>query len=284
MAIPLIGAHVSAEGGLVNAFDRAETIGATVMQIFGASPRMYRANPVKDEAVTAFQDRWQKSSVEAVYLHAAYVVNLATPEPESLEKSVKNLAAHLSIADQIGASGLIFHVGSGKEMPKAEALAQAIAAMKEVLRRSSGSARLMIENSAGGGQKIGSTIDEIAAMISGVDSPRMAACFDTAHAFEAGVIEHYTPETVAALCDEWQEKIGLDRLLAMHVNDSKTPFDSHHDRHENIGEGFIGLSGFQALAAETRLHHVAWMLEVPGFDDNGPDKQNIDILRGCFKK
>lgn len=280
--IPLIGGHVSAGGGLYPAIERAEAIGATAIQIFGASPRTWKVYAPKPENIEKFKTALANSAVKSVFLHGAYVVNLASPDPESVQKSIQNLADHLAIAELIGAKGLIFHVGSGKEMPKAEAIQQAITAMREVLKLSPGTAQLIIENAAGGGQKIGSAIAEIAEMIQGVNSKRMAACFDTAHAFEAGLIESYTSESVASLCDEWELQIGLDRLVALHVNDSKTPFNSRNDRHENIGEGYIGLDGFKALAGEARLRDKSWLLEVPGFDDDGPDKRNVDILRALF--
>ncbi len=140
----------------------------------------------------------------------------------------------------------------------------------------------MIENAAGGGQKIGANARDIGAILRAVKSKQLKVCFDTAHAFEAGLVDEYTPAKTKKLFDEWAREVGIKNIIALHVNDSKTAFNSHHDRHENIGEGYIGISGFRNLAKEKRLRDKAWLLEVPGFMGAGPDKKNIEILRGCF--
>ena len=118
-------------------------------------------------------------------------------------------------------------------------------------------------------------------MLKAVASERIRVCLDTAHAFEAGLLR-YAPDEIKKICDEFDDLIGLDNLVVLHINDSKSVFDSHHDRHENIGEGHIGIEGFRSLAREQRLHNKAWILEVPGFNNEGPDKKNVDILRSCF--
>ncbi len=277
-----IGGHVSAAGGLKNAIENAERIGATCIQIFGASPRQWAAKVPDTKNVDSYREALQKSNVKAVYLHGAYVVNLASPEKTTREKSITNLSTHLAIVEAIGADGLIFHVGSGKEMPKKDAMKEAVACMKQVLKNVPGKARLVIENAAGGGQKLGASPKDIGDMMRAVGSARVKVCVDTAHAFEAGLIDEYTPEKTKQFLKQWDDAVGLENIVALHVNDSKSPYDSHYDRHENIGKGFIGLKGFQVLAKQKALHDKAWLLEVPGFDNMGPDKKNIEILKGCF--
>lgn len=196
---------------------------------------------------------------------------------------MKNLAAHLKIAEMLGASGLIFHIGSSAGMDKAKSIEQVISAMKEVLKEAPGKSFLVMENAAGGGEKIGKNADELAHIAGKVGSPRVKVCLDTAHAFESGLIKEFSAAEIKRLVDEWNKKIGLTNVVAIHANDSKTPWNSHNDRHENIGKGYIGLPGFKELAKEKRLWDKAWFLEVPGFDDNGPDKKNVDILKSCFK-
>ena len=300
--LPFIGGHVSAAGGFHKAVENAERIGATAMQFFGASPRQWFAKIPDQAAVDVYQTALKKSQVKAVYLHAAYLPNLATGMHESYEKSVKSLSEHLEIVTKIGANGLIFHMGSfatqqlvqqmiprgvvpggGGEMTHDEAIEQTAKGMKEVLKNVPGDAFLVMENSAGGGGKLGSIVTDLGAIKRLVNDPRVKVCLDTAHAFESGVFaEKMTPENVQKVLDEWDREIQLKDLVALHVNDSKTKHNSHSDRHENLGHGYIGIDGFRALAADKRLHHAAWMLEVPGFDENGPDKENVDILRGCF--
>lgn len=280
--IPFIGAHVKATGGPAEAVKNALALGAEAFQMYGASPRMWRAGMPSEKNVREFRAALEKSGITEVYLHAAYLVNLASPSEDIYEKSITNLSAHLRIAEALGARGLIFHVGSGKGSDLEKALRREMKAMKQVLKDAPGDAWLVMENSAGGGAKIGSGIEEIGYLFEKVGSPRVKLCFDTAHAFEAGLIESYTPENIKNLFDAWDESIGLDTIVALHVNDSKTAYDSHHDRHENIGEGFIGLDGFRALAGEKRLRNKTWLLEVPG-EGEGPDKKNVDLLRSLFK-
>jgi deoxyribonuclease-4 len=219
--------------------------------------------------------------LKALYLHAAYLVNLASPDEMIRIKSIKSLTDHFRIANMLRAQGLIFHIGSGREAPRDEAIRNVIQGMQAVLHEVSGETLLLMENSAGGGGKIGSTIADLTLLLKGVDSKRVGICFDTAHAFEAGVFS-YEPQAVKLFFDEWQKQLGLESLRVMHLNDSKTVFNSHHDRHENIGKGHIGLPGFKVLARETRIRHLPWILEVPGFQGEGPDKENIDIVKSLF--
>ncbi len=194
------------------------------------------------------------------------------------------MAAHLAIAQALGAEGLIFHPGSGGEQLPEDAIAKTIEGMRQVLEAVPGETMLIMENTAGGGKKIGGTVEELGVLLKGAGSERVKVCIDTAHAFEAGLIEEYTPANTKALFDDFDKHVGLENVVAFHANDSKTAFNSHHDRHENLGEGFIGLNAFKVLAKEKRLFHAAWMLEVPGFEGMGPDKQNLDLLKSCFKQ
>jgi deoxyribonuclease-4 len=245
---PLIGAHVSAAGGLWKAFQNAEAIGAEAIQIFGASPRGWAWKLPDVETIKKFKEAYTKSGVKAVYLHGAYLVNLASPNPEMVKKSIENLAGHLAITEAIGANGLIFHVGSGNgEMPKDKAMAQAVKAIQQVLKQVPGKAELVIENAAGGGDKLGANPEDIGSMLRAIGSGRMKVCIDTAHSFEAGSIEKYEPKQLKEFLDRWDKEVGIKNVVALHANDSKTAFNSRHDRHENIGEGFIGLQGFKNL-------------------------------------
>ncbi len=277
-----LGAHVSVAGGLVNGIINGEALGCETIQIFGSSPRQWTVNQPTPESIKSFKEAWKKSQIKTVYLHAPYLINLASPEESSRVKSIQCLADHFKIAHDIGAQGIIFHIGSGKEMPKDEALTEVVKCMKEVLKKVPGTTQLIIENTAGGGQKVGATFEEIGEIIKRVGSERVKVCLDTQHTFAAGLIDDYSPEKLKQLVGNFDKYIGLDNLVAFHANDSKTIFDSHHDRHENIGEGHIGLKGFNALASEKKLDGRSWILEVPGFDDEGPDLKNMALLKKCF--
>jgi len=254
---------VSAAGGHYKVAEKALELGANTIQMFGASPRQWKANAPSAENIQRYKEAISKSGVQSVYLHAAYLVNLAG-SLDLYKKSVDNLASHLEIACALGADGLIFHIGASRE-DKEGMRARIVMGMKEVLQKVKGSAKLIMENASGGGGKIGSTLEELVDLYKKVDSKRVGMCLDTAHAF-----------------DEWDRQIGMENLVALHVNDSKTKFGSGSDRHENLGEGEIGLEGFRNLAKEQRLGHASWILEVPGFDGMGPDKRNLDILKGLF--
>lgn len=280
--LPLIGGHVSAAGGLYKAIENATRIGAECIQIFGASPRQWYAKMPTHDEVVRYKDALKTSKVKAVFLHAAYLVNCASPEADSWNKSVKSLSEHLAIAEMIGAQGLIFHIGTAKNQSHDEVIKKVVGAMKEVLENVPGHTQLIMENAAGSGQKIGTTAQEMGDIFHALKSSRVKVCIDTAHAFESGTIEDYTPGNIKKFLDEWDRCLDLENIVALHANDSKTATHSHHDRHENIGEGYIGLKGFKSLAVEKRLHDKSWILEVPGFDDEGPDKKNVEILRGCF--
>ncbi len=285
---PLLGAHVSAarstssgRAGLVNAIDNGERIGAECIQIFGASPRSYAANLPSPEDVASLKERLKVSSIKSVYQHGAYLANLGSSDSLALRKSIANVTAHLQIANLIGSAGLIFHVGSPSGGDRQEALDRAAGAMKEILKNVQGGAFLVMENS-GSVKKIGGSIADLEYLFKKVGDSRVKVCVDTAHSFEAGLIESYTPANIKKFFDEWDAAVGLENIPALHINDSKTECDSQNDKHENLGEGFIGLAGFRALAREKRLNYTSWFLEVPGFDSEGPDKRNVDILKGCF--
>lgn len=255
-------------------------MGAEVIQIFGSSPRQWRVKLPSIEDVSLFKEARKKSGIKAVYLHAPYLNNLGSTDAHMVQKTVANLVAQLTICELIGGNGVVFHTGSGKDAKKkGEALKQAAQVMKEVLKKAPGVSQLIIENTAGGGARIGVTPEEIGTLLHTVKNPRVKVCYDTAHGFEAGLIKEHTPQAVRQLFNDFERAVGKGNLVAVHANDSKTEYGSHHDRHENIGKGYIGEEAFGVLGAEPLLAETHWMLEVPGFDGNGPDKQNLDILK-----
>jgi deoxyribonuclease-4 len=280
----VLGAHVSVAGGLYKGIENGTAIGAECIQIFGASPRQWGAGLPSVEAVKQFKDAWKASAIQSVFLHAPYLNNLASPDSLTIAKTIKNMTAHMTIANMIGATGVVFHAGSGKAdgaAAREASIKKAVVTMKEILKNSPGETKLIIENVAGGGAKIPATPKEIGQMLDLVNDKRVAVCYDTAHGFEAGLINEHTPDAVKKLIDEFDKEVGCEHIVALHANDSKTAFDSHHDRHENIGQGFIGQKAFEYFAADERLAHTHWFLEVPGYDGLGPDKKNMDMLKSC---
>jgi len=281
MQKPKIGGHVSTAGGLWRALENAEAIGAETIQIFGSSPQTWAARMPDAETVRHFHAEQKRTGVGPVFLHAAYLVNAASPDPLVFENSKRSLIGHLCIAHAIGAQGLIFHPGSTKGESKQEALEREANAMRDILKSVPGKTQLVMENTAGGGNKLGD-FDDLAFLFHAARSSRVKVCFDTAHAFEAGLVSAYSPGEVRALAAKMDAAFGIENLIAIHANDSKTLQGSHHDQHDNIGEGHIGMDGFRALAREKKLWKAAWLLEVPGFSGAGTDAKNIERLKSCF--
>lgn len=261
---PKIGAHVSVAGGLWNAVSNASSIGAECFQIFGSNPRGWHTKFPDKETLGRFKNDLNRAGLGPVYLHASYLPNLANDDKEARKKSIRNLAEHLKISEMIKGRGLIFHLGSGVGS-RLERVAEGI---KEVLKKVPGKSFLIMENSSGGGNKVGSTAEEVKKIYDLVKDNRVKICIDTAHAFEAG--------------EELESFLKLPGVIVIHANDSKTAFGSKNDRHENIGDGLIGMEEFRKLAKDERLLKMDWLLEVPGYSKTGPDKKAVDILKSCF--
>jgi len=280
--MPFIGAHVSTAGGVANGLIRGTELGVEAIQIFGSSPRQWGVSLPTEKTLAEWEKASKETTVKTVFLHAPYLANIGHPDPEMREKSIQALAGHLRIADMLHSDGLIFHIGSGKGEEREPALKRVVDGMREVLSRVPGKTRLIIENSAGEGDKIGSTLEEIADIIKRIGDVRVRVCIDTAHAFASGMISEYTKKNLDQFAKHIEATIGKEALVALHVNDSKVPTGAKVDRHENIGEGHIGIDGFRALAKEKIVGSIAWLLEVPGFDGRGPDKKNVELLRSCL--
>ncbi len=275
-----IGAHVSTSGGPAAGIDRAMEIGAEAIQIFASSPRAWRFKTLSEDQVLAFHERVEATGVKPTFIHGSYLVNVGG-DPAMLEKSVNSLVANLEAAGQIGAAGVIFHGGSHKGKGFDAVLEQATIALTEVLANCPPDVWLVIENSAGMGSHIGSSFAEIGRLVRELDNPNVKVCLDTQHTYAAGY-DITDPDGIAAAMEEFDAEIGLSKLVAVHANDSKMELGSGVDRHENIGDGHIGESGFETIMAHPAFRDVPFLLEVPGSDPEakGPDKPNVDALKG----
>ena len=272
-----LGAHVSASGGVSKSIDRALDIGAEAIQIFASSPRAWKFNHPKPEEVERFRKKSEESGIGPCYIHGSYLVNIGGSE-DQLQKSIDCLVNNMSAAGEIGAEGVIFHGGSHKGKGFDAVLNQAANCLTQVLEKSPDNVWLCLENSAGMGSHIGSSFREIGRILRVVDHPNLKVCLDTEHCFAAGY-NLAVPEELDKVIAEFDSEIGLDKLVAVHANDAKVELGSGVDRHENIGEGYIGISGFESILSNTAFKNVPFFLEVPGFDGNGPDKENLDRLK-----
>ena len=274
----LIGAHVKTTGGVDKAVDRAIDIGAECMQIFAASPRMWRVTPIKDKPLENYHAKMAESGLGPTIVHAKYLTALGSPNPELVEKSRKSLAEELTQTERLGALGLVFHPASHRGAGLDAVFQQFVEGVNIVLDAAPGDALLMLETSAGSGDHIGSKFEELGRLIKAIDNPRVATCFDTQHVWASGydiVAKDGLDETM----EEFDREIGLDLLRCVHANDSMRERGSSVDRHDNIGEGLIGRDGFMNILAHPAFADVPFYLEVPGFEKDGPDKPNVDALK-----
>ena len=273
-----IGAHVSASGGVDRAVTRAEEIGAEAIQLFSGAPQAWRRKEYKPAEVEAYVSRVRQTSIFPTFLHSVYLVNLATDNPENLVKSREALIHDMEVCHLLGARGVIFHVGSHRGRGFDEMFGQVVDGVRSIVAATPNDVLLIVENSAGMGGAIGSKFGELAAIIRAAGSVRVAVCLDTQHAFAAGY-DVKTPAGLGRAMKEFDREIGLERLVAVHANDSKCPLGGGVDRHENIGEGHIGRDGFETIVAHPAFADVPLLLEVPGFAKKGSDRENIELLK-----
>lgn len=277
-----IGGHVSCSGGLQNAIKNTQEIGGNAMQIFAGSPRMWARSLYSPAEANAFKESVSSNDLNPVYIHALYLTNLATDNPEMLEKSKKALIMDMTNSAAIGSAGVVLHIGSHQGRGWQHDRDQVISAIEHTFRETPESSILLLENSAGQQGKIGS-LPELKDILDAIPSPRLKVCLDTAHAFEAGY-NFTTSEGLEMWIKEIESTIGLDKIELLHLNDSKTPLGSGRDNHQNIGDGFIGGTGIAALVNHPKLSHLPLILEVPGLEGTGPDKTNIDRVKNLLDK
>ncbi len=274
-----VGGHVTTAGGLFRGVEKAESIGASVMQIFGSSPRSWTRRNITDEEIEKFNQLAKEKEISRIYIHACYLINFGSNLRESLERSRNSLIADLELADKINAYGVVVHPGSLKDGTRIDDISHNI---KLVLENFEGKAKILIENSAGGGSSVPRTMDEVAEMVSLVGSDRVEVCIDTAHLWGFG-IDISTKEKVGEFGDELRGKLRGINIPIVHFNDSKARLGSLLDRHENIGLGQVGVEGLKAIAILENFSNSDLVLEVPGVDKSGPDSQNIQVLKELIK-
>ncbi len=273
------GAHVSTAGGIGNAIDRALEIGAECLQIFVSAPQQWREPAHPDEQVRKFVDGCRTHDLGPNFLHAIYLLNLATPQEDTYSKSIRSLVSYLHWAKRLEAKGVIFHLGSAGSGSYQEAEDRFVAAMERVLAETPEGVYLVLETAAGQGATVGRTFPEIGRLIQRLGGDgALKVCLDTAHVFAAGYDWRPT-HNVEKIVEEFDRYIGLDRLVVVHANDSRSPLGSNVDRHENIGRGLIGEEAFRSILHHPAFRELPFILEVPGFDGKGPDRENLDILR-----
>ncbi len=261
----LIGAHVSPAGGPANAVTRGEERACRSIQIFNQNPRAWKARVYSDEELAAYHEAMDGSNVEAMVIHAVYLLNCASEDPEIRDKSLASLIVALNAGAQLKARGVVLHPGSALKNGGSveEALKRAGAVIKEALAESE-TCPLLLEDTAGAGGTLGRSFEELATMIEVAGAgERLGACLDSCHLFASGY-DVRTRESLGKVVDEFDKVVGIERLGALHVNDSMTPLGSNRDRHTNLGDGEIGVEGMIAFLSEPRFEGLPVIFEGPG--------------------
>jgi deoxyribonuclease-4 len=270
----LIGAHVSPAGGLPKAIERGVERGCRSIQIFNQSPRMWKASVYRDEDVAAFRETMAASPVDAVLIHAVYLLNCASEDSDIRKKSLASLTHSLRAGQAIGAAAVVLHPGSAKQGHVGEAIDRAAATIGEALQESEG-CELHLENTAGAGGTLGRSFDELASLIEGAGAGnRLGVCLDSCHLLASGY-DIRTADGVTRVLREAGRKLGRGRVRSLHLNDSQTPLGSNRDRHANLGQGELGAEGCAAFLSAPGVQKLPCVLETPGQDRKGPSAEEV---------
>lgn len=274
----LIGAHVSTAGGLVQAHGRGVERGCAAIQVFNQSPRQWRPTRWKDEDIAEFLEIEKKGPINSVTIHAVYLINPATKDPEMRRKSSDSLVHALRMGDEIGADGVVLHPGSTVGEPIEEALPRVGQMLKHALGESE-HCRLLLENTAGAGNTLGRSFEELRELIdlAGGDA-RLGVCLDSCHMLASG-FDVTTADRLAEVMDRCLKIVGSRRVRCLHVNDSQTALGSNRDRHAIPGEGELGARGCAAFLSEPRFEKLPALFEGPGTSGHAPDKVDVDRLK-----
>ena len=281
--MPLLGAHQSIAGGVEKSLARGQEVGCDTIQIFVKSPNRWVSKPLAEENVLAFKEAVAETGIWPVFGHSQYLVNLATADDALWNKSLDALTDDLERCERLGLPGLVVHPGSHKGAGEKVGIERIAAGMDEVHARLPGyEVQVWLETTAGQGDHLGYTFGQLQAMIDGVaQGERLGICFDTAHAFAAGY-ELRTREGFEETWVEFDKVLGLERLKAIHLNDSKKELGSRVDRHEHIGQGLLGLEPFRFLLNDPRFVGLPMTLETDKGPDLVEDKENLETLRSLI--
>lgn len=279
----LVGGHVSIAGGIAKAIENGTRLQASAIQTFASSPRTLKFKPVGDAEVQKYLALKEKSDIDYHLFHGIYLINLAHENPEYVELSINSLVAYQQLAGRIGGVGTVFHVGSHKGRGFDVVRAGIVDALVRILNETPDGVRLFLENAAGQNGVIGGSLKELGELISGVvemggAAEKLGICIDTQHAFASGYQIH-TADGLDDFVSDVGTNIGMDRVAVLHVNDSLTKCGSNRDRHANLGEGEIGLSGIKRVITRPEFSGLPLILEVPGEEKSGPRQADVDVLR-----
>lgn len=277
--MPILGAHMSIAGGYYKAARLARASHCECVQLFTKNNNQWRAKPITDEDVRLFQNALKEEGIAHPLSHSSYLINLGSPDEAMWRKSVDGFVVELDRAEQLGIPYVVLHPGSYTTSSEPDGIKNIVRALDEVHDRTSGASQCLLETTAGQGTNLGWQFEHLADIIGGVAAPdRLNICVDTCHIFAAGYSLANETDYEATL-EEFDNIVGLERIKAFHLNDSKKEFGSRKDRHENIGEGEMGIEPFRLLMNDARFAEIPMYLETPKKDDDGNDLDAVNLER-----
>jgi deoxyribonuclease-4 len=280
-----LGAHESIAGGLHKAFDRALAATCEAVQVFVKSNRSWAVTPLTEEEIAHFKARAEETGIRPVVGHTSYLLNLGTPDELLWEKSRNMLIIELKRCEALGIPWLVLHPGAHVGSGEKAGLIRVAEGLAEVHAAAPGfRTQVLLETTAGQGSSLGHTFEQLARIIEMTpQGERLGVCLDTCHVFAAGY-ELRTEEGYGATMAAFDRALGLERLKALHLNDSKGEFGERKDRHEHIGKGHIGLEGFRHVVNDPRLAGLPGLLETPKAEDLAEDRENLAVLRALVRR
>ncbi len=282
---PLLGAHMSIAGGVGNALLDGKKVDCDAIQIFTKSSRQWAAKPYSKEEIDQFAENRKQTGIETIIAHDSYLLNLGSPDPGLRKRSVAAFIDEMERCETLRVTNLIAHPGSHVGAGEAKGIKTIARSLDEIHKACPGyGVKITLEITAGQGSNLGYRFEQIGAIIDATEQGEcLRVCFDTEHAFAAGY-DIRTKEGYERTFAEFNDAIGLDRLAAFHLNDSKKEFNSRVDRHEHIGKGFIGVNAFRLLMNDKRFWGLPMCLETPKGPNLKEDRENLSLLRGLIRR
>ncbi|WCJ59379.1 deoxyribonuclease IV [Fontisphaera persica] len=279
-----LGAHMSTSGGVHRALERGLGIGCEIVQLFVKNNMQWFGRPYPPQDLARFAQLAAAGQLSAIFGHTGYLINIAAPASPNRDRSLQSLTQEIQLAESLGLPFLVLHPGAHLGHGETTGLRQAAAALDEVFQATPHSpVRIALENTAGQGTCLGHRLEHLFELYALVKHPqRLAVCLDTAHFFAAGYDLRY-PKVWDALIAECERRLGLDQLLAFHLNDSKSPLGSRVDRHAGIGQGAMGRDAFRHIVNDPRFRDRPGCLETPKSEDLHEDVENLAILRSLME-
>ena len=287
MSFPILGAHMSIAGGYYKAVEAAKEAGCDTVQLFTKNNNQWRAKPLSDDDVAQFRQALEQTGIKSPVAHDAYLINLASPDDALWKRSLDAFVVELQRAEALGIWGVVTHPGSFVGSSEEAGIKRVVEALDEIHRQTRGlQVRTLLETTAGQGTNLGWRFEQLAAMIDRSANPdRIGVCVDTCHVFAAGYPLETRKDYLATM-RELDQTIGIKKVEAFHLNDSKRELGSRVDRHEHVGRGHLGLEPFRHLLSDRRFRRIPMYLETRKGTENGEDLDavNLRVLRGLVKK